>query len=228
MVKVLSLGGSIVVPDEIDTEFIRRFTEMLTEFVEPEDNRAILVVGGGAPARRYQDAYRKLVVEPDAAALDWIGIGATRLNGRFIKAVLAGLCREDIVTNPSVATTFTGKILVATGWKPGFSTDFDAVILAERFSADTVVNLSNIEKVFTDDPRTNPDARPLDKLTWDEFRAIVGDTWVPGGNAPFDPIAAQKAQEIGLRVVVASGRNLENVRSILNGGDYVGTTIGPG
>jgi len=117
-------------------------------------------------------------------------------------------------------------VLVAAGWKPGFSSDYDAVLLAERFGSKTVVNLSNIEKVYTADPRVDPAARPLDSVSWEDFRAMVGDEWVPGKNVPFDPIASRHAHENGIKVVCAAGRDLENLRRILDGGDFVGTLIG--
>ncbi|MDE7139383.1 MAG: UMP kinase, partial [Treponemataceae bacterium] len=88
-----------------------------------------------------------------------------------------------------------------------------------------VVNLSNIEKVYTDDPRKNPNAQPLDTISWADFRAMVGDEWQPGKNCPFDPIASKKAAELGLTGICASGKNIENTRAILEGGAYIGTTI---
>jgi uridylate kinase len=116
--------------------------------------------------------------------------------------------------------------MVASGWKPGFSSDYDAVLLAERFQAQMVINLSNIEKVYTADPKTDHGAKPLDKISWDDFRAMVGDDWVPGKNVPFDPVASRHAARIGLKVVCAAGKNLENLKKILNGEDFVGTIIG--
>ena len=115
---------------------------------------------------------------------------------------------------------------MAAGWKPGFSTDFDAVVLAERFGAKTVVNLSNIAQVYTDDPKKNPDAKPLVSATWPEFQKIVGTEWNPGLNAPFDPIATKKAADLGLTVVVAAGSNLPNLDKILRDEPFFGTTIG--
>jgi len=120
-----------------------------------------------------------------------------------------------------------GRILVASGWKPGWSTDYDAVLLAERFGADEVLNLSNIAKVYTADPRLDPEAKPIDRIDWADFRRIVGDEWVPGKNLPFDPIATKKAAGLGLKVVCASGRDLDNLKRILAGEAFTGTTIGP-
>ena len=227
--KVLSVGGSIVAPEYPDTDFVKKFVEMVKKFLEENKNdRLILVVGGGGPARIYQKAFRSVceIAENDGTdAADWIGIMATRLNAQFVKACFGELCKEPVVTDPTQANEFSGRILVAAGWKPGFSTDNDAVLLAEKFDADTVVNLSNIEKVYTDDPRKNPDAKPLDEISWADFRKMVGDEWVPGKNCPFDPIASKKAQELNLVVICAGGKNIENTKSILEGKSYVGTTI---
>ncbi|WP_149553992.1 UMP kinase [Treponema pectinovorum] len=227
--KVLSVGGSIVAPEGPDTEFVKKFVAMIKEYLaKNEGEKLILVVGGGGPARIYQKAFRdvaNLDLEENVEDADWIGIMATRLNAQFVKACFGDLCKESVVTDPTVADEFKGSILLAAGWKPGFSTDNDAVLLAQKFNADTVVNLSNIEKVYTDDPRKNPNAKPIDKISWADFRKLVGDEWTPGKNCPFDPIASKKAQNLGLKVICAGGKNLENIKSILEGKDYIGTTI---
>jgi uridylate kinase len=150
---------------------------------------------------------------------------ATRLNAQLLKASFGDLCPQDVVYDPTIVEEFSGRILVAAGWKPGFSTDNDAVLLAERFGAKTVVNLSNIEKVYTDDPRKNLDAKPLDTISWADFRKMVGDEWVPGKNCPFDPIASKKAESLGMKVICAGGKNIPNIKAILNDEEYIGTTI---
>ena len=170
MTKVLSVGGSIIVPENPDTEFLTNFVNMVTEWLNADKSRKlILVAGGGAPARVYQNAYKdvagKTGVNAQSDAADWIGIMATRLNAQLLKAACGSLCQNDVVYNPTVDIDFKGRILVAAGWKPGFSTDNDAVLLAEKLGAKTVVNLSNIEKVYTDDPRKNPDAKPIDTIS---------------------------------------------------------------
>jgi len=232
MVTVISLGGSIVAPDGVDIEFLKKFVSLIKSFIESDkDRHFIFVVGGGAPARRYQSAFREISdcicsaeCNLDNEA-DWIGIMATRLNAQLVKALMCEWCNQDVVTNPLEVDPLTGRVLIAAGWKPGFSTDYDAVLLAERFGADMVINLSNIEKVFTADPKTDPNAKPIDKISWADFRAIVGDEWVPGKNVPFDPIASRHASKIGMKVICAGGRNLENLEKILRGEDFVGTEI---
>lgn len=231
MVTVLSVGGSIVAPDKPDFDFLDKFSKTIRTWLSQDLSRKlIMVIGGGAPARDYQNAYRKVCdlhkknINNDEA--DWIGIMATRLNAQLVKAVFEDLCPNPVVYDPTAVDDFRGQILVAAGWKPGFSTDNDAVVLAERFSGNLVVNLSNIAKVYTDDPKKNPEAKPIDSISWEDFIKIVGTEWVPGKNTPFDPIASQKAQKAGIKVICAAGKDIENLENILNGKDFKGTVIG--
>ena len=227
MITVISLGGSIVAPDRVDEVFLRSFVSLIREFLAAEpERRFIFVVGGGAPARAYQNAYRNIAREAEDSEADWIGIMATRLNAQLVRALMSQWCPQDVVTDPTTAPAMTGRVLVAAGWKPGFSTDNDATLLAERFGAGLVINLSNIEQVYTGDPRKNPDARPLDRISWPDFRSLVGDEWEPGKNVPFDPVASRHAAELGLKVICAAGRDLENLGKILRGEPFLGTTIG--
>jgi uridylate kinase len=229
MTTVISLGGSIVAPEGPDAAYVSAFAALAREYLAADpERRLVVVVGGGGPARRWQRAYREAGGPPeDHEAQDWIGVMATRLNAQLVKAVFGPLCPQDVVADPTAVSLFMGRVLVAAGWKPGFSTDFDATLLAERFGATRVLNLSNIEKVYDDDPRKNPAAKPIDSISWAGFRKIVGDEWSPGKNAPYDPIASKKAAELGLEVVCASGTDLGNLRKILAGESFVGTVIGP-
>jgi uridylate kinase len=227
MITVISLGGSIVAPDTVDEVFLKNFVSLIREFLAEEtERRFIFVVGGGAPARVYQNAYRNIRGAAEDTEADWIGIMATRLNAQLVRALMSEWCSQDVVTDPTRAEPMTGRVLVAAGWKPGFSSDNDAVLLAERFGADSVINLSNIKQVYTADPRDNPEARPIARISWPDFRALVGDEWKPGKNVPFDPVASRRAAELGLKVICAAGRDLENLGKILRGEPFLGTTIG--
>ncbi|MDR1025526.1 MAG: UMP kinase [Treponema sp.] len=227
MLTVISLGGSIVAPDGVDEDYLRELLSLVNRLLSEDDERRfIFVVGGGGPARSWQRAYRNVVQHFSNDEADWIGVMATRLNAQLIKALMAGWCSEDVVIDPSRADSFTGRVLVAAGWKPGFSSDYDAVVLAERFNAAVVINLSNIEQVYTADPRIDPGAKPIEAIGWTDFIRLVGDEWTPGKNVPFDPVASRHAARLGLKVLCAAGKNLANLEKILRGGDFVGTTIG--
>jgi len=227
-IKVLSVGGSIVAPDSVDIDFLKKFRQAILNYLEGNlERKLVFVVGGGAPARLYQKAYREIVEESDSEIQDWIGIMATRLNGELLRGVFSNECPDPVVINPTSVRSFNGRILVAAGWKPGFSTDNDSVLLAENIGANTVINLSNIKKVYSADPKLDPTAVPLDRISWSDMRKLVGDKWIPGVNVPFDPIATIRASELGLTVITAAGNDIENLKKILIGSDFEGTRIGP-
>lgn len=231
--RVISLGGSIIAPGAVDTQFLRSFRRALLAHLEAEpERRLILVCGGGAPAREYQRAFREVLgaqAQPEAGAeaQDWIGIAATWLNAELLRQLFQPLCPEKVVTDPTAVTVFPGRVLVAAGWKPGFSTDYDAVLLAERFQAELLINLSNVAKVHSADPRRDPAARPLDRLSWSELQALVGTRWQPGINVPFDPVATAHAAQLKLTLIVADGKNIPNLLDILEGRPFEGTLVGP-
>jgi uridylate kinase len=226
--KVISVGGSLIAPDGVDASFLKNFTGLVRRYLEEDGRRRlILVCGGGSLARQYQKAYRAVADDPTDENADWVGIQATRLNGELMRRLLVPYCVEPLVTDPEAVSLFYGRVLVAAGWKPGFSTDYDAVLLAKKFFADTVLNPTDVPRVYSADPRKDPQAMPFDRMSWEAFKGVIGGEWKPGTNAPFDPVAARQAARDHLKVVVCLGSDLANLERILRDESFVGTTIGP-
>lgn len=226
---VISVGGSLIVPNGgIDTAFLKKFNTFLRNQLANHKNRQFfLVVGGGATARSYRDAGREVIGhELSRDDLDYLGIHTTKLNAHLVRTIFRDVAHPYIIKHYEIIRKATEPVVVAAGWKPGWSTDYCAVLLCEDYDIRRVINLSNIDRVYDADPRKKKDAKPFDKLTWEEFRKIVGDEWIPGMNAPFDPVAAKKAQELGVTVVVLNGENTENLEKCLENEPFVGTTIG--
>ena len=228
---VLSVGGSIVSPGTPDVEFVVNFTSVIKKYLSKDEKRkVVLTIGGGGVARSYITAYNdiraSLSLESSSYDGDMIGIMATRLNAELIRATFAEYCPQAVVYDPNIIEDFEGRVLIAAGWKPGFSTDTDAVILANQFSSNMVINLSNITKVYTSDPKKDLSAKPIDKISWEDFIKMVGTEWNPGKNVPFDPVASIKAQKAKIKVVCANGKDITNLENILEGRDFVGTVIG--
>jgi len=224
-VFVLSLGGSLIVPKDVDTEFLYAFVSCVRRFVRKENMRFVIVTGGGSIARTYQQAYRRSRGNQRAEE-DWIGIAATQLNAQLLKSLFEDDCPYPIITNPQDDPLYDdAPVVVSGGWKPGCSTDYDALILAERYHVDTVLNFSNIRQVYTADPAKDPNAKPLSRMTWQEFLAITGRKWKPGSHFPLDPIAAQYAASVHIRVIIAHGGDMDIVSALIRGEPCTGTTI---
>ncbi|MGI5825881.1 MAG: UMP kinase [Patescibacteria group bacterium] len=226
---LLSLGGSLIIPNGgVDTEFLSQFNQFIRKWVD-QGWRFVIVAGGGSVARHYRDAGREIIQkELTADDLDWLGIHATRLNAHLIRTIFREIAHPYIVKHYEIIIKTEKPILVAGGWKPGWSTDYCATVLAEDYNISELINMSNIDYVYSADPKVDKDAKPLKEISWTDYRAMVGEEWIPGMNAPFDPIASQKSQELDLTVKIVNGKNLENLEKCLAGEEFIGTTIANG
>lgn len=224
---VISVGGSLVVPNGgIDISFLTKFNEFIRDELSAKARQFFLVVGGGATARHYRDAGRDVVGhEFTAEDLDFLGIHATRLNAHLLRSIFRDIAHPYIIKHYEIIRKVTEPVVVAAGWKPGWSTDYDAVLLCEDYGVKTIINMSNIDQAYDKDPNKFSNAKPIDHISWEKFRAIVGDVWDPGMNTPFDPVAGKKAEELGVTVVILNGNNFENLKKYFRGEQFVGTVI---
>lgn len=228
---VFSLGGSLIAPDGIDTKFLAGLRRVILCFVAKghrgrgAGNRAIIICGGGNTARTYAKAARTVNRALTAEQLDWLGIQATKLNAWLVRDVFGGSAEHELLFNPTVRIRTKKRIIIGSGWKPGCSSDKDAVLAAKTYGVKTVVNLSNIDYVYDRDPRKFKRAKPLPSLTWAAFQKIIGSIWRPGAHVPFDPVATRLAQKAGLKLVIMRGSNLENLKLFLADKKFLGTTV---
>lgn len=220
---VISLGGSLIIPDEIDVEFLKNFKELILTKVS-EGHKFVIITGGGKICRRYQDK-GKSIQELNSDELDWIGIYTTRLNAEFVKTLFGNLAFPNIITDPNLPINMDKPIILGGGWKPGFSTDLDAVLIAKQLNAKKIINLSNIDYAYDKDPNKFPDAKKIEQISWSEYRELIPEEWNPGLSTPFDPIASKLAEENNIEVAILNGKNIENFAKYLNGEEFLGTKI---
>ncbi len=222
--RIISLGGSIIIPPEgFNVEFLKKFRELILKRVELGE-KFILVIGGGSTCRKYQQA-AKDAANVSNLELDWLGIYATHFNARFAGLLFNGWAESELIINPTKKVKSKKPILIAGGWKPGCSTDYDAVLLAKTYGAKELINASNINYVYTADPKKDVNAKPLPQLSWKEMQKIVGDSWTPGANLPFDPKAAREAGKLKLKVSFVKGTDLAEFEKVLSGEEFSGTVI---
>lgn len=210
----------------IDTYFLKELNDFIrSQIVKHKNRQFFLVIGGGNTTRHYQKAAQDVIGhELTDDDLDWLGIHATRLNAQLIRTIFRDIAHPNLIKHFEIIRKVPEPIVVAAGWKPGWSTDYCATLLCEDYGIKTVVNMSNISQVYDKDPKTFPDAKPIDHLQWTKFRKLIGDKWSPGMNAPFDPIAAKRAHEFGLKVVVL-GKDFGNLTNYFENKSFIGTVI---
>lgn len=225
---VISLGGSIIVPEDINVEFLKEFREFIVEQIKKDKSkRFVIICGGGGVNRMYNNALKEIMSPsmPSDETLDLLGISVTAMNAYFVKLIFGALAYEKVVDNPTKKINTDKRIIIGCGWKPGCSTDNDAVLIACNFGADTIINLTDVDYVYTTDPRQFRDAQKIEKMSWKDARKIIGDKWTPKLRVPFDPSAAKLAEKNKLKVIIAKGTDLANLRNILEGKPFKGTTI---
>ncbi len=221
---VVSVGGSLIVPDGIDVSFLKNLRELVNRKVK-EGYGFYIIAGGGKLARRYQDAAKDVRGNLTSEDADWMGIHATRLNAHLLRTLFLEDAQDRIVKNPTRSVNTKYPVIIGAGWKPGNSTDYCAVMAAKKLGAKKLVNLSNIDYVYTADPRTNPDAVKIERSTWADFRKLIPKDWDPGLSSPFDPVAAKEAEAMKLEVAVINGAKLEELENYIAGKPFVGTVI---
>lgn len=221
---VFSLGGSTIVPNKIDTKFLLNFKKLAIDYVK-KGNRLIIVCGGGSTCRIYQNAAKKLhkTTETDR---DWIGIMATRLNAEIVRVMFKDYAYKKVIYNPHEKIKTSKKIIIGAGYEPGCSTDTDTAILAVQFKANLIINTTNVDYVCDKDPAKYKNTKKIEKLTWPEFKKLVGGKFTAGMHAPFDPIASKIAMKHKMQVAIVNGNNLKNIKNILDEKKYKGTIIG--
>ena len=220
---IISLGGSLIVPENIDTDFLNDFKALILEHVA-KGKKFVIITGGGKVNSRYNEAARKLS-NPSDIDLDWIGIAALKLNAELIRVIFAEQANAKVIENFSLPFAFEKSIVVGSAFEPGHSSDYDAILAAKNLGAKKLINLSNIDYVYDSDPRVNPNAKKIEKISWADYRKIIPKEWTSRLSSPFDPTAAEAAEKEGIEVMIMNGKPIENLSKCLNGEKFLGTII---
>jgi uridylate kinase len=221
---VLSIGGSILTPEGTEVDFINSLAVLLRRLCN--ENKLYVVVGGGSLARKYITIARNLGA--NEIDLDYIGIAATRLNARLLITALGEFAYPMPAETYDEALLQAKKfaIVVMGGTHPGHTTDAVAVMLGEYVGAEKFINATSVDGVYTADPKQDPKAIKLDKLTPDKLMEITAQsTYKAGPHIVIDPLAAQVIKRSGITSYVLDGRDLEALENAIIGKPFNGTII---
>ena len=207
MKYVISLGGSVINPGEIDKRFLEDFTKLIKSRLRQGDE-FLIITGGGALARERIEQAQTEGME-DEEKLDWIGIKATEENAKVLK---------DFFNENDPVEIYGGE-------KPGQSTDTVAVKVAHKNGVKTVINLSNVDYVYTNDPNKDKKAKKIESIDHKGLLDLIGRERKPGGHYPFDPVAIQLAEKEKIKIIVMNGSDLLNFENLLTGKEFQGTVI---
>lgn len=223
---VIALGGSVICPKEINIPYIRSFYKLIKKKIK-KGYKFVIIAGGGDIARNFQKA-ALTINRVSNKERDWIGIYATYLNAHLLRAVFKKEAEPFIFSERFKIKEFNNhSVIIASGWSPGRSTDFIAVQIAKDLGVSKILILGKPDSVYTENPDTHKDAKPIANMKWCEYLRMMPSKWVPGLSLPIDPVAARLAKKEKKEVIVASGEDLKNLNNILKGKKFKGTAVSP-
>lgn len=215
-----------MIPDAPDVAYIRQLALELAAL--SEHFRLFVVVGGGRLARTYIQAARQLGA--DESTLDQVGIDATRLNARMLIAALGSkaLGRVPHDFDAAVEASIFHPIIVMGGTHPGHTTDAVAVMVGERARAARALILTNVDGVYTADPKVDRSAKRIERLSASDLIALTSSsTSEAGSTGVIDPMGCKIIQRSRLPTCVLHGRDFDSLRAAAEGRPFKGTLVVP-
>ena len=219
---VISLGGHLLTKGLKSTADIKagnykEYADML-KGLKAKGHKLVVVCGAGKFFRDYRDVARD-EFKADREVLDWLGIEWTHVNAYMLIAALGeDAYQVSLRTVEDVKKNFDDKILVCGGNVPGSSTDYDAALFAEAIGADLLINATTVDGVYSGPPKTDPNAKKLDKLSFDEFEKIIlKNPQEPGEYRLFDLPGAKVIKRAKIKTVVIDGKDPEEIVRAVEG-----------
>lgn len=221
----ICFGGSIINPDEIDVGLLQKIAAALRELKE-ENHEVMVVTGGGHTSRKYIESAKELGASHQD--LDKIGITVTRLNARLLISALGDIAEPETSHNfeSSIRSSLKNKIPVMGGTVPGHTTDAVAAELADSSNSDMLVFFTDVDGVYTADPKEDEDAEKIYEMTTSELADLMSKMdFEPGMAAIIDPLATEILQGTKIKTLVLSKDEIKNLPEIVDGATHSGTEI---
>jgi len=222
-VVVLSLGGSLIIPDKVDYKFLSEFKKVIKK--NSKNYKFVVVCGGGGLARKYINAVKSEKYGNDLQSL--AGINATRSNARFMSYFFG----EDLSRGVShsfkrVKSELKKKDVVFCGaleYKPDRTSDSTSADIAKRLKCE-FINLTNVKGLYDKNPKLKG-AKFISKISWSDFLVMANKLrFKPGQHFVLDQKAAFLIKKNKIKTVII-GKDLRQLDNFLKGKKFIGTKI---
>jgi len=219
---VLKLGGFLF-PKNLDIDLINLYIDLLKKLFS-EGHELVVVTGGGTGAREYIDISRK--VGSSEAICDEMGIEYSRLNARLLLSGLKEAFPEVPVNLHDIKRYFKiNKFVVMGGLQPGQSTNAVAALVFEIIGADILINATDVEGIYSEDPKTNPNAKKYDEISIKDLLEIISNKQAIAGSYDLlDPLSLKLIARSKIETWILNGKNPNNIERLI-AGEHVGTKI---
>jgi uridylate kinase len=223
-VIVISLGGSLIIPSEIDTKFLEKFKKIISK--NTDKNKFVIVCGGGSIARKYIFALRE--INRNETLQSFAGISATRMNARFMSYFFDANQKYGIPHSMRIIKKYLRKKDVvfcgALEYKPHRTSDSTAVELAKKFKT-IFINLTDVQGLHDKNPKEHKDAKFIPKISWRDFSNMANKIkFKPGQHFVLDQTASKEIMKNKITTYII-GKDMNQLDNILKNKKFKGTII---
>lgn len=223
-VMVLSLGGSQIIPNDINLKYLNEFKKLILKHTK--DYKFVIVCGGGSIARKYIEGLK--AAKADVKLQSLAGIGATRMNARFMNYFFNIDPKHGIPhTNKTLRKYVANQNIIFCGaleYKPNQTSDSTAAEIAKEFESD-FINITNIPGLYNKNPKEYKDAKFIPNITWTEFDKMANKSkFKPGQHFVLDQTASKTILKNKITTYI-TGSDLKQLDNLLSNKKFKGTII---
>lgn len=223
-VIVLSLGGSLIIPDDVNTGFLQKFKKVILK--NTKNHKFLIVCGGGSIARKYISALRKAGLGAEFQSFS--GISATRMNARFMNYFFGIDPEQGIPHTTKTLEQYSAKrdviFLGALEYKPKQTSDSTAAEVARHFNT-IFINLTNVPGLYNKNPLEHKNAKFIPRIGWKAFNKMANSLgFKPGQHFVLDQTASDIIMKSRIPTYIL-GKDLKQLEAVLNKKAFKGTLI---
>ena len=220
---VISLGGSVILPDKPDLPFIDNFKRIVRKHYKKY--RFVIVCGGGSIARKYINSLEK--EGKSEKELAFAGIRVTRMNAQFLMQIFGKEANDSLPINmEQVKSNLNKNNIVFCGalrYAVDETSDGTAAKLAHFLKTD-FINLTNVSGLYTSDPKKNKNAKLIRLISWKNFEKIaLSIKFHAGQHFVLDQQAAKIIKKNKIETFIIG--NLKSLDNLLKEKSFAGTKI---
>ena len=225
-VMVISLGGSLIVPEDVNFKLLKNFIKTLRKHYNKW--KFVIVCGGGSIARKYIEIL-KHEHRASEKELSLAGIRVTRLNALILMELFGKKEANDVLpmTMKSVKNDLRKNKVVVCGalrYAEKSTSDGTAAKLA-HFLGSEFINMTNVRGLFSANPITNKNAKFIPQESWKKFDERANNIkYHSGQHFVLDQKAATMIHKDKIKTYII-GQDIRNIDKILTGKKFIGSLI---
>lgn len=226
-VVVLSLGGSMIIPKNINVKYLREFKKVVQR--NTGKYKFVVVCGGGSTAREYIGGLAKEKVPRKKYFQGLLGISTTRLNARFMTYFFGRDANKGVAHDmkdvKNLLKLYDVVFCGALRYAENETSDGTSAKLANFFKTD-FINITNVKGLYDKNPVKYKNAKFISKISWKDFHKMAtGQGFKPGQHFVLDQTASKIIMKNKITTYII-GKNLKQLNNLLSGKKFKGTEIG--